>query len=99
VFRSQRWNLKRLLRRRPSRSSRTSARYWRRDPLAVPDNRDGRQRAYAGELARHAAVAPSTASEHLSRLLDAGFITVEGQGRYRYIRIAGAEIAQMLESL
>jgi DNA-binding transcriptional ArsR family regulator len=59
---------------------------------------DGRART-GGELARQAAVAPSTASEHLSRLLDAGLITVEAQGRHRYFRLAGAEIAQMLESL
>jgi DNA-binding transcriptional ArsR family regulator len=59
---------------------------------------DGRART-AGELARRASVAPSTASEHLSRLLDAGFITVAAQGRHRYFRLAGTEIAQLLESL
>lgn len=34
---------------------------------------DGRART-GGELARQLGVAPSTASEHLSRLLDAGFV-------------------------
>ena len=33
-----------------------------------------------GELARYAGVAPSTASEHLSKLLDAGLVTIEAQG-------------------
>jgi len=52
-----------------------------------------------GELARLVGVAPSTASEHLSRLLDAGFVTVESQGRHRYFRLAGPDIAELLESL
>src|SRR4051812_16876750 len=59
---------------------------------------DGRART-GSELARHAGVAPSTASEHLSRLLDAGIIAVEAQGRHRYFRLAGPDIARMLESL
>jgi DNA-binding transcriptional ArsR family regulator len=59
---------------------------------------DGRART-GNELARHAAVAPSTASEHLSRLLDGGLIAVEAQGRHRYFRLAGAEVAEMLEAL
>ncbi len=52
-----------------------------------------------GELARHAGVAPSTASEHLSKLLDAGLVAIEAQGRHRYFRIANSEVAEMLESL
>jgi DNA-binding transcriptional ArsR family regulator len=59
---------------------------------------DGRART-GGELARQVGVAPSTASQHLSRLLDAGFVAVEAQGRHRYFRLAGAEIAELLESL
>lgn len=53
----------------------------------------------AGELARFAGVAPSTGSEHLSKLLDAGLVVVEAQGRHRYFRIAGDEVATMLEGL
>jgi DNA-binding transcriptional ArsR family regulator len=59
---------------------------------------DGRART-GGELARQVGVAPSTASEHLSRLLDAQSIAVEAQGRHRYFRLAGSEIAELLESL
>jgi DNA-binding transcriptional ArsR family regulator len=53
----------------------------------------------AGELARLAGVAPSTASEHLSRLLDARFVEDERQGRHRYFRLAGPQVAELLESL
>ena len=59
---------------------------------------DGRART-GGELARQVGVAPSTASQHLSRLLDAGFVAVDAQGRHRYFRLAGPEIAELLESL
>lgn len=59
---------------------------------------DGRGRT-GGELARFAGVAPSTGSEHLSKLLDAGLVAVEAQGRHRYFRIANDDVAAMLESL
>jgi DNA-binding transcriptional ArsR family regulator len=59
---------------------------------------DGRARS-AGELARLVGVAPSTASEHLSRLLDAHFVAVEVQGRHRYYRLAGPDVAHLLETL
>jgi len=52
-----------------------------------------------GELARLTRVAPSTASEHLSKLLDAGLVEVEAQGRHRYFRLANEQVAEMLESL
>jgi DNA-binding transcriptional ArsR family regulator len=51
------------------------------------------------ELARHVGVAPSTASEHLSQLLDAGLLAVEVQGRHRYYRLADAEVAALLERM
>ncbi|MFJ8431951.1 ArsR/SmtB family transcription factor [Kitasatospora sp. NPDC094019] len=53
----------------------------------------------AGELARHAGVAPSTASEHLSRLIDGGLLAEERQGRHRYVRLAGPEVATLIEDL
>lgn len=57
-------------------------------------------RAHTGsELSRHVGVAPSTISEHLSKLLDADLIAVEAQGRHRYWRLADAEIAQLLETI
>ncbi len=57
-------------------------------------------RAHTGsELARHIGVAPSTASEHLSKLLDADIVAVEAQGRYRYWRLADPRFARLLEAL
>jgi DNA-binding transcriptional ArsR family regulator len=53
----------------------------------------------AGELARHAGVAPSTASEHLARLVDAGFLVTERQGRHRYLRLADERVAGLVEIL
>lgn len=53
----------------------------------------------AGELGRVAGVAASTASGHLSVLLEAGLLAVERQGRYRYHRLASPEVAQVLEGL
>ncbi|MDN5916069.1 MAG: winged helix-turn-helix domain-containing protein [Pseudonocardia sp.] len=53
----------------------------------------------AGELARHAGVAPSTASEHLDRLVSAGLLATEKQGRHRYLRLADARAAGLIESL
>ncbi|MBP0492599.1 ArsR/SmtB family transcription factor [Pararoseomonas indoligenes] len=53
----------------------------------------------AGELAAVAGVAPTTASGHLSRLLEAGLLAVERQGRHRYHRLASPEVARVLEGL
>lgn len=53
----------------------------------------------ASVLAAEAGVAASTASGHLARLLDAGFVTVEAYGRHRYYRLAGPSIAQLLETM
>ncbi|MFB8772631.1 ArsR/SmtB family transcription factor [Streptomyces broussonetiae] len=53
----------------------------------------------AGELARHARVAPSTLSEHLGKLISGGLLTEERQGRHRYVRLAGARVAQLVEEL
>ncbi|MGC4816336.1 ArsR/SmtB family transcription factor [Micromonospora sp. DT63] len=53
----------------------------------------------AGELARRAGVAPSTASEHLTRLVRGGLLVEERQGRHRYLRLAGPSVAQLIEDL
>ncbi|WP_189191567.1 ArsR/SmtB family transcription factor [Streptomyces albiflavescens] len=53
----------------------------------------------AGELARYAGVAPSTASEHLGKLVTGGLLTEERQGRHRYVRLADARVAQLVEDL
>lgn len=52
-----------------------------------------------GELARVAGVAPSTASEHVSRLVASGFVESLRQGRHRYIRIADPHVAELIERL
>ncbi|MFG2653096.1 ArsR/SmtB family transcription factor [Streptomyces sp. NPDC048436] len=53
----------------------------------------------AGELARHARVAASTISEHLGKLVAGGLLTEERQGRHRYVRLADARAAQLIEDL
>ena len=59
---------------------------------------DGRALS-AGVLAAEAGVAPSTASTHLSRLLDAGLVTMHPQGRHRYYVLAGPEVGELIETL
>jgi DNA-binding transcriptional ArsR family regulator len=53
----------------------------------------------AGELARLAGVSAATASAHLARLLDGGLVTVISQGRHRYYRLAGPQVAAAMEAL
>ena len=53
----------------------------------------------AGELARHAGVAASTVSEHLGKLVAGGLLTQERQGRHRYVRLADARVAHLVEDL
>jgi DNA-binding transcriptional ArsR family regulator len=53
----------------------------------------------ASELAWHSGVTAQTASGHLAKLLDAGLIAVEKQGRHRYYRLATQEAAGAIEAL
>ncbi|MGI5244115.1 ArsR/SmtB family transcription factor [Dactylosporangium sp. CA-139066] len=53
----------------------------------------------AGELAAHTGVAKSTASEHLDRLIGGGLLAEERQGRHRYVRLADAGVAHLVEDL
>ena len=53
----------------------------------------------AGELARVARVAPSTASGHLARLVDGRMLDAVNQGRHRYFRLADPAIVRALEAL
>jgi DNA-binding transcriptional ArsR family regulator len=53
----------------------------------------------AGELARMAGVGAATASFHLGKLLDGGMVSVIRQGRHRYYRLAGHEVATALEAI
>ena len=59
---------------------------------------DGHART-ATELATLAEVGASTASAHLARLRDDGLLSVVAQGKHRYYRLAGSEVAQALEAL
>lgn len=53
----------------------------------------------ASELALEAGVTKQTASSHLSKLVAAGLVAVEAQGRHRYYRLADADVAGLLETL
>jgi biotin operon repressor len=53
----------------------------------------------ASVLADEAGVSRSTASSHLGKLTAAGLVTVQSHGRHRYYRLAGPEIADLLERL
>ncbi len=51
------------------------------------------------ELANAAGVSLPTASGHLSKLDQAGLLTAQKQGRHRYFRLSGPDVAQVLEGL
>jgi DNA-binding transcriptional ArsR family regulator len=53
----------------------------------------------ASELAARAGIARSTASGHLRRLVDGGFLVVSGRGRHRYYEPAGPDVAEAVEAL
>jgi DNA-binding transcriptional ArsR family regulator len=51
----------------------------------------------ASVLASDAGVKAATASAHLDKLRAAGLVTVEPHGRFRYYRLAGSDVAQLIE--
>ncbi|MFE1552048.1 ArsR/SmtB family transcription factor [Streptomyces sp. NPDC058718] len=53
----------------------------------------------ASELARHAGVAPSTATSHLNLLVVGGLLVEERHGRHRYLRVADRRVIELVESL
>lgn len=53
----------------------------------------------AGELARIAGIAPSTASGHIARLAEGGLVAIHPQGRHRYVHLSGKAAAEALETL
>ncbi len=63
--------------------------------LALGDNRA----LAASVLADEAGVAASTASSHLKKLVDGGFLALEKHGRHRYYRLAGPHVGELLEAL
>lgn len=57
-------------------------------------------RAYtATELSIAADISVTSASNHLTKLLQGGFIKVETQGRHRYFRFANDDVAHVIESM
>lgn len=53
----------------------------------------------ATELSIVADIASSTASAHLSRLFNEKMVTCLSQGRHRYYRLAGHDIAELIETM
>lgn len=53
----------------------------------------------ATELSAVADIAASTASAHLTRLLHHGLVVCVSQGRHRYYRLAGSDVAGLLENM
>jgi DNA-binding transcriptional ArsR family regulator len=53
----------------------------------------------ASELAQEAGITPQTASSHLGKLEAGGLIEPEKQGRHRYYRLTGPDVAAVLEGL
>src|SRR3989442_1757940 len=50
----------------------------------------------ASELAHQAGITPQTASSHLAKLQAGGLIEPEKQGRHRYYRLTGPDVAGVL---
>ena len=53
----------------------------------------------ASELAQEAGITPQTASAHLVKLETGGLIELEKQGRHRYYRLTGPDVAAVMEGL
>lgn len=53
----------------------------------------------AGELARYANISAQTASNHLSKLLQAKLVKCESFGRHRYYSLYSEDVASILEKL
>jgi hypothetical protein len=56
----------------------------------------GHPRGHARNLA---AISPSLASAHLSKLLDGGLLTVEQRGRQRHSRLTSRHVAEVIEAM
>lgn len=59
----------------------------------------GERALSSGELARVARLSPSSTSEHLHVLAEAGLVLVDNQGRHRFYRLANSDVARAIESL
>jgi DNA-binding transcriptional ArsR family regulator len=83
----------------PDQTSRALVRLWATLHVRHPDIPHEWHALTASELARVAGIAAATASGHLGQLLDGGLVAVEKQGRYRYYRLAGPDVASAIEAL
>lgn len=63
--------------------------------LALGDGRALPATVLAGE----AGVSASTASAHLSKLVAGGLLDVRRHGRHKYFRVAGPDVAELIEAL
>jgi DNA-binding transcriptional ArsR family regulator len=59
---------------------------------------DGRARTVT-ELGAAAGLAKASASEHAARLADAGLLRADRQGRHKYLTLASAEVARLIEAM
>jgi DNA-binding transcriptional ArsR family regulator len=59
---------------------------------------DGRARTVT-ELGAATGLAKASASEQAAKLVDAGFLRAEKQGRHKYLTLANPEIARLVETL
>src|SRR5439155_1238982 len=59
----------------------------------------GHETLPASALAAHAGIAPSTASEHLRKLVAGGFLASRKNGRHRYFTLADPAVAAAIEAL
>src|SRR5262245_35730840 len=59
---------------------------------------DGAERP-AGELSREAGLSAAATSLHLGKLVAARLLAVRAQGRFRFYRLASADVARALEAL
>jgi DNA-binding transcriptional ArsR family regulator len=53
----------------------------------------------ASELAVAARITPQTASTHLAKLTEAGFLSMTRQGRHRYFRFASPRVTGMIDGI
>lgn len=53
----------------------------------------------ASELALAARITPQTASAHLGKLIKAGLLSVDRNGRHRYFRLVSPKVAEMIEAI
>lgn len=59
---------------------------------------DGRARTVS-ELGAATGLTKASASEHVTRLLDAGLLSALRQGRHKYLRLASPEVARLIEAM